>query len=84
MNNFGSKANFIWKIAELLRGPYRPEKYGDVVLPMAVLRRFDCVLASTKQAVIEKAKTTDSASTINRCMFSRGNFIRHYRVNLDA
>ena len=65
MNNFGTKVNFIWKIAELLRGPYRPEKYGDVVLPMAVLRRFDCVLANTKQAVLEKAKTTDIEMILN-------------------
>ena len=33
MNGFGDKANFIWKIAELLRGPYKPDKYGDVNLP---------------------------------------------------
>lgn len=55
MNDFNSKINFIWKIAELLRGPYKPEKYGDVVLPMAVLRRFDCLLSDTKEAVVEMA-----------------------------
>ena len=55
MVNFNDKINFIWKIAELLRGPYKPEKYGDVVLPMAVLRRFDCLLADTKEAVIDMA-----------------------------
>ena len=52
--NFQEKVNFIWSIAELLRGPYKKEQYGDVILPMAVLRRFDCVLASTKQEVLEK------------------------------
>jgi type I restriction enzyme M protein len=52
--NFQDKVNFIWSIAELLRGPYKKEQYGDVVLPMAVLRRFDCVLAETKQEVLEK------------------------------
>lgn len=65
MNNFSSKVNFIWKIAELLRGPYRPEKYGDVILPMAVLRRFDCVLSNSKQAVLEKAKVTDIEAILN-------------------
>lgn len=55
MVNFNDKINFIWKIAELLRGPYKPEKYGDVVLPMAVLRRFDCLLADTKEIVLEMA-----------------------------
>src|SRR5690625_4204084 len=52
MNNFQEKVSFIWSIAEILRGPYRPEKYGDVVLPMVVLRRFDAVLADTKEDVL--------------------------------
>src|SRR5699024_5654995 len=54
MINFQEKVNFIWSIAELLRGPYRPEDYGDVVLPMAVLRRFDAVLADTKEEVLQE------------------------------
>lgn len=54
MINFQEKVNFIWSIAELLRGPYRPEDYGDVVLPMAVLRRFDAVLADTKEDVLRE------------------------------
>ena len=54
MNNFQEKVSFIWSIAELLRGPYRKEQYGDVILPMTVLRRFDCVLAETKLEVLEK------------------------------
>jgi type I restriction enzyme M protein len=66
MQNFGEKVNFIWKIAELLRGPYKAEKYGDVILPMAVLRRFDCLLEDTKDAVVEKAKTTDIEMILNR------------------
>lgn len=52
MNNFQDKVNFIWTIAEILRGPYKKEDYGKVVLPMAVLRRFDCVLAETKEEVL--------------------------------
>ncbi|MTI95755.1 MAG: SAM-dependent DNA methyltransferase [Firmicutes bacterium] len=54
MNNFNDKVNFIWTIAELLRGPYKKEQYGDVVLPMAVLRRFDCVLEDTKEDVLKR------------------------------
>jgi type I restriction enzyme M protein len=38
-------SNLIWQIADLLRGPYRPPQYERVMLPMTVLRRFDCVLA---------------------------------------
>lgn len=52
LTNFQDKVNFIWSIAELLRGPYKKEQYGDVILPMAVLRRFDCVLAETKEEVL--------------------------------
>lgn len=65
MQKFNEKVSFIWKIAELLRGPYRPEKYGDVILPLAVLRRFDCLLENTKQTIIERAKTTDIEAILN-------------------
>ncbi|MES5953956.1 class I SAM-dependent DNA methyltransferase [Bacillus fungorum] len=52
MINFQDKVSFIWSIAEVLRGPYKPEDYGKVILPLAVLRRFDCVLDSTKNEVL--------------------------------
>lgn len=45
-------ANLIWQIADLLRGPYRPPQYERVMLPMTILRRFDCVLAPTKSKVV--------------------------------
>src|SRR5438876_1211597 len=47
-------SNFIWQIADLLRGPYRPPQYERVMLPMTVLRRFDCVLAPTKEKVLRE------------------------------
>lgn len=56
MINFQDKVSFIWSIAEILRGPYKPEDYGKIVLPLAVLRRFDCVLESTKEEVLVKAE----------------------------
>ena len=49
-------ANLIWQIADLLRGPYRPPQYERVMLPMTVLRRFDCVLAPTKAKVVTDHK----------------------------
>ena len=53
--------NLIWQIADLLRGPYRPPQYERVMLPMTVLRRFDCVLAPTKDKVLaEHAKRKGS------------------------
>lgn len=45
-------SNLIWQIADLLRGPYRPPQYERVMLPMTVLRRFDCVLRHTKPKVV--------------------------------
>jgi type I restriction enzyme M protein len=47
-------SNLIWQIADLLRGPYRPPQYERVMLPMTVLRRFDCVLAPTKNKVLSE------------------------------
>jgi len=52
MPNHHEHANLIWQIADLLRGPYRPPQYERVMLPLTVLRRFDCVLASTKEKVM--------------------------------
>ena len=51
MADHSTFANLIWQIADLLRGPYRPPQYERVMLPMTVLRRFDCVLAPTKNKV---------------------------------
>jgi len=47
--------NFIWNIAESLRGPFKPSEYGSVVLPFTVLRRLDAVLADTKAEVLKVA-----------------------------
>lgn len=51
-----SEVNFIWSIANKLRGPYQSDKYKDVIIPMTILRRFECALAPTKQAVVEQFK----------------------------
>ncbi|HEX3034446.1 MAG TPA: class I SAM-dependent DNA methyltransferase, partial [Thermodesulfobacteriota bacterium] len=53
MNNFREKANFIWSIADLLRGHYKQADYGKVILPFTVLRRLDMVLEPTKKQVLE-------------------------------
>ena len=39
-----AEANFIWSIANKLRGSYMPDKYGDVIIPMTIIRRFECAL----------------------------------------
>jgi len=42
------KADLIWAIADKLTGVYKPHEYGDVILPLTVIRRFDCILSDTK------------------------------------
>jgi len=56
VNNFSDKVSFIWSVADLLRGPYRPNQYKDVMLPLTVLRRLDCVLEPTKDKVLATKK----------------------------
>lgn len=65
MNNFNDKVNFIWSIAELLRGPYKPNQYKDVMLPLVVLRRLDCVLEPTKDHVLEKYESMKGGKVQN-------------------
>lgn len=50
-----NKASLIWSIADKLQGDYKPHEYGDVILPFTVLKRFDSVLADTKQKVLKIA-----------------------------
>ena len=52
--NVNEKAALIWAIADKLTGVYKPHEYGEVILPLTVIRRFDCILADTKDAVLEK------------------------------
>lgn len=48
------EVNFIWSIANKLRGSYMPDKYGDVIIPMTILRRLECALEPHKEAVLAK------------------------------
>ena len=51
-----SDANMIWNIANKLRGVYMPDKYGDVIIPMTIIRRLECALESTKNEVVKQYK----------------------------
>jgi type I restriction enzyme M protein len=53
--NHQTLSNFIWSVADLLRGDYKQSEYGRVILPFTVLRRLDCVLAPTKDKVLAEA-----------------------------
>ena len=57
--NIQEKANLIWAIADKLVGTYKPHEYGNVILPMCVIKRFSDTLAPTKAQVIEANKKLD-------------------------
>tara|TARA_R110002110_G_scaffold169787_1_gene371681 strand:+ start:8906 stop:10945 length:2040 start_codon:yes stop_codon:yes gene_type:complete len=54
-DTINNNASFIWSIAELLRGDFKQSEYGKIVLPFTILRRLDCILEGTKQAVLDEA-----------------------------
>ena len=58
--NIQEKANLIWAIADKLVGVYKPHEYGNVILPMCVIKRFSDTLAGTKDKVIEMNKNLDA------------------------
>lgn len=87
MASHSDLANLIWQIADLLRGPYRPPQYERVMLPLVVLRRFDCVLAETKTKVLKEyerrkgGKLTDDA--LDRILNKASGHRFHNRSPLD-
>lgn len=70
---YKSHIELIWKIANLLRGSYRPPQYRKVMLPLIVLRRLDCVLEATKKQVLaehqSQVDTGKTAEVIEKIMF---------------
>lgn len=61
------EVNFIWSIANKLRGPYKSDKYKDVIIPMTIIRRFECALAPTKSAVVKLYGESPSLPTKAFC-----------------
>ncbi len=88
-SEFKPLSNFIWSVADLLRGPYRPPQYERVMLPLTVLRRFDCVLAGTKQKVVKRyeklkdGKVKDMDKILNRVAGDGEDIGFHNHSNLD-
>lgn len=74
--------NFIWQIADLLRGTYRPPQYERVMLPMTVLRRLDCILEPSKSKVLkEYTKLKDNQSKSTKVTDSILNKIAGYKFH---
>jgi len=79
-------ANFIWSICNLLRGPYKRNEYRKVILPLTVLRRFDCLLAPTKTKVLaEYPKIKSKPETVVRSLLqkiTRRPFYNHSKLDM--
>lgn len=75
-------ANFIWSIANKLRGSYMPDKYGDVIIPMTIIRRFECALADTKEAVVKQHEAMPSYPYKAMCKISGFQFYNFSKYTL--
>ena len=62
--NIQEKANLIWAIADKLVGTYKPHEYGNVILPMCVIKRFSDTLAPTKDKVLQMNETLDKRGLV--------------------
>ena len=69
--NIQEKANLIWAIADKLVGTYKPHEYGNVILPMCVIKRFSDTLAPTKEEVLAKDKELDNNNILVKDVFLR-------------
>lgn len=76
--NINEYTNFIWKIADLLRGDYKQSEYGDVVLPFTVLCRLDSVLLATKDKVLEIDKTSNFGDKVKEKLFEQATGMKFY------
>lgn len=85
MKNFKETANFIWSIADLLRGDYKQSDYGKVILPLTVLRRLDCVLQVNKAKVLEKYEQASvmKIQNIDPILNKVAGYSFHNRSNFD-
>ena len=66
--NVSEKAALIWAIADKLTGVFKPHEYGEVILPLTVIRRFDCILADTKDKVLETVRTSRNIPML-KCLY---------------
>lgn len=76
------EANFIWSIANKLRGAYMPDKYGDVIIPMTVIRRFECVLEPTKDKVVATYEGNKAYPALALARIAGKQFYNTSRYNL--
>ncbi|GHU99380.1 hypothetical protein FACS189483_08570 [Spirochaetia bacterium] len=83
--NVSTEIAHIWSIANTLRGPYKSDKYKDVIIPMIIIRRLECALADTKTAVVaafEKNPNTPVAVLKKKSGYSFYNTSRYTLAEL--
>lgn len=77
-----TEVNFIWSIANKLRGTYQSDKYKDVIIPMVIIRRFECALENTKQAVVKQYKKNPAYPAKAMCRVSGYQFFNTSEYSL--
>lgn len=80
--NVTSEVNFIWSIANKLRGPYRSDKYKDVIIPMVIIRRLECALFDTKEKVLARFDIDPELPTQVFCRTSGYDFYNTSKYDL--
>lgn len=81
--NVSTEVNFIWGIANKLRGPYQSDKYKDVIIPMTIIRRLECALEDTKEKVVAKFEEDPTIPTSVLCRISELQFYNTSKYNLN-
>ena len=76
------EVGLVWSIANSLRGAYTSDKYKDVIIPMVIIRRFECALEATKDAVVAKHKQNPNLPAALLCQVSKYPFYNYSEYNL--
>mgnify|MGYP000195321559 FL=1 len=80
--NITKEVNMVWSIANKLRGVYKSDKYKDVIIPMVIIRRFECALAKTKNKVLEAYKNDKTTPEKILCKLSGYSFYNTSKFDL--
>ena len=76
------EVGLVWSIANSLRGAYTSDKYKDVIIPMVIIRRFECALEATKDAVVARHKQNPNLPAALLCQISKYPFYNYSEYNL--
>jgi type I restriction enzyme M protein len=79
--SFSDLANHVWSVADLLRGDYKQSDYGKVILPFTLLRRLECVLESTKEAVVTEYERRKTSGVVLDPILKRKSGLPFYNVS---